>query len=218
MPAIERKVLPADHDDIIGSRDWLAGLHLEREDFAAARATRQEGLEILRKLHGPSHWRVTDARQTLQDVERRSAMTRDQRQKLAEAGRLNREIVALNRAGRSSEALASARHALAINKAVLGERHPDTATSLNNLAFVLWVQRDYAGVVPLLKEALTIAQDNLKLAAAAQSERQQLAMAGGAQSGISADQPRQPRRSENRHGRPRHPGYGLTRGRPPVPP
>jgi hypothetical protein len=60
---------------------------------------------------------------------------------------------------------------------VLGERHPLTTSSLSNLAFLLWAQRDYAGAAPLLKQALTIAQGNLELAAAAQSERQQLAMA-----------------------------------------
>jgi hypothetical protein len=35
---------------------------------------------------------VTDARLALQDVERLAAMSRDQRQKLAEAGRLNNEV------------------------------------------------------------------------------------------------------------------------------
>ncbi len=67
--------------------------------------------------------------------------------------------------------------ALAIRKEVLGERHPDYATSLYNLGFLLWAQRDYAGAAPLLKQALEIVEGNLDLAAAAQSERQQLAMA-----------------------------------------
>ena len=42
---------------------------------------------------------------------------------------------------------------------------------------LLWARRDYAGAAPFLKQALEIAQGNLDLAAAAQSERQQLAMA-----------------------------------------
>src|SRR5262249_7197936 len=42
---------------------------------------------------------------------------------------------------------------------------------------LLWAQRDHAGAAPLLKQVLEIAQRNLDLAAAAQSERQQLVMA-----------------------------------------
>ena len=52
MLAIERKVLPEDHDDLAGSLDWLTELHIEREDFAAAKAARQEALELLRKGRG----------------------------------------------------------------------------------------------------------------------------------------------------------------------
>jgi CHAT domain-containing protein/Tfp pilus assembly protein PilF len=156
MLAIERELLPADHDDIIGSLDWLAGLHTERADFAAAKATRQEALEILRKPYGEAHWKVTDARLALQDVERLAAMSRDQRQNLAEAVRLNREAVALHRAGRYGEAVKSARRALAIRQAVLGVRHPDTATCLNNLAAMLEAQGDYASARPLYEQALAI--------------------------------------------------------------
>ena len=46
--------------------------------------------------------------------------------------------------------------ALAICKAVLGERHPDTATSLNNLAELLRSQGDYAAAKPLYEQALAI--------------------------------------------------------------
>jgi hypothetical protein len=47
MLKIERKVLPAGHDDILGSLDWLTGLYLEHGDFAAAKSARQEALGIL---------------------------------------------------------------------------------------------------------------------------------------------------------------------------
>ena len=39
---------------------------------------------------------------------------------------------------------------------VLGERHPDTATSLNNLAVLLEAQGDYAAAKPLYEQALAI--------------------------------------------------------------
>ena len=39
---------------------------------------------------------------------------------------------------------------------MLGERHPDTATSLNNLAVLLQAQGDYAAAKPLHEQALAI--------------------------------------------------------------
>jgi CHAT domain-containing protein len=60
---------------------------------------------------------------------------------------------------------------------VQGEHHRLYAASLSNLAHLLQAQRDHVGAAPPLKQALEIAQGNLELAAAAQSERQQLAMA-----------------------------------------
>ena len=60
---------------------------------------------------------------------------------------------------------------------MLGERHPDTATSLNNLAYLLEAQGDYAAAKPLYEQAVDISRHNLDLAAAAQTERQQMAMA-----------------------------------------
>ena len=67
--------------------------------------------------------------------------------------------------------------ALAIRKAALGERHFDYALSLNHLAGLLWVQGDYAAAKPLYEQAVDICRDNLDLAADAQTERQQMAMA-----------------------------------------
>ena len=159
--AIERKTLPAGDAVLAVSLGRLAGLYLQREDFAAAKAARREALEILRQRHGAAHWRVTDARLALEDVQRRAGMTHDQRQELAEADRLNGEVIALYREGKSGEALKSARRALAIRKEVLGERHPNYATSLNNLASLLEAQGDYAGARPLYEQALAIRKEVL---------------------------------------------------------
>jgi len=131
MLAIERKILREDDADLLAvSLSWLGELQVEREDFAAARAARREALDILRKRLGESDWRVVDARWALADVERLAGMDRDQRDRLAEADRLNRTVLDLYGAGKYAEAVPAARQALAIRRAVLGERHPDTATSL----------------------------------------------------------------------------------------
>ena len=55
-----------------------------------------------------------------------------------------------------SEARPLFERALAIREKLLGPEHPDTATSLNNLANLLLDQRDLAGARPLLERALAI--------------------------------------------------------------
>ncbi len=161
MLATERNVLPADHADLTDSMEWLAGMHLEREEFAAAKTARVEALKILRKRYGEKHWKATDARLALEDVDRRIGMTQEQRQRVAEADRLNGEVMALIGAGKSGDALQPARRALAIREEALGERHPFCATSLNNLAFLLYSQKDYAPARPLYEKALTIYKEVL---------------------------------------------------------
>ena len=45
---------------------------------------------------------------------------------------------------------------MAIYEQVLGLQHPDTATSLNNLGFLLQAQRDLGGARPYYERALHI--------------------------------------------------------------
>src|SRR5271157_3948052 len=159
--AIERSVFPEGHEEILGSLDWLARVYTEQENFAAARAARQEALDILRKHYGDSHWKVTDARLALDNVDRQARMSREQRQKLAEATRLSQECGSLYRSGKYAEALKSARRALVLRRDVLGERHLDYAQSLNLLGLLLEAQGDYAGARPLLEQALAVRKEVL---------------------------------------------------------
>lgn len=156
MLAIERKVLPEGNEDIAGSLGWLAGLHAEREDFAAAIAAWRAALGVLRTGRDESDWRVVGARLALEDAERLAGMDRDRRARLVEAERLNRTVEDLYGAGKYAEAVPLARQALAIRKAVLGERHPATAQSLSSLALLLYAQGDYTAAKPLLEQALAI--------------------------------------------------------------
>jgi CHAT domain-containing protein/Tfp pilus assembly protein PilF len=161
MLAIERKVLPADDPDLAISLGWLADLHLGRDDFAAARAARQEALQILRKHFGEPHWKVTDARLALEYVDMRASRTAEQRQRLSEAVQLNEKVLALYNEGKYGEAVTAARNALSIHKELLGERHLYYATGLNNLALLLNLQRDYAAARPLYERALAIRMEVL---------------------------------------------------------
>ncbi|HEY7428890.1 MAG TPA: tetratricopeptide repeat protein, partial [Gemmataceae bacterium] len=174
--AIERQVFGDVHEDVAGSLESLAEMHHQRENFAAARKARQEVLTIRVKLHGEEHWKVTDARLALADVERLGRMTPRQRQRLAEANRLNGEVVALYQQGRFREAVDQARQVLEIRKQALGEQHPDYATSLNNLALLYLARNDGMQSLKLAHQAWQIIHAHLDLTANIQSERQQLRM------------------------------------------
>lgn len=67
-------------------------------------------------------------------------------------------------------------HALAVSEKMLGEQHPLTGDILLNLGYLYHARGDATKALPLLQRALAIARQQMELAAAVQSERQQLAM------------------------------------------
>jgi CHAT domain-containing protein/Tfp pilus assembly protein PilF len=156
MLALERQVFGDVHSDVADSLQFLAELHEEQEDFAAARKARQEVLAIQTKLRGADHWQVTDARLALEEVERLARLAPADRRRLAEAEQAADQVAPLYRQGKTGEALGLAQKALEIRKQVLGEHHPDVARSLNNLAFLYHFQGDYAQAEPLFRQALAI--------------------------------------------------------------
>jgi Flp pilus assembly protein TadD/regulator of replication initiation timing len=86
--------------------------------------------------------------------------TQDQ-EALAEAERLNQQVEELYQQGKYNEAIPLAEKALAIFKKVLGDNHPDTATSLNNLAALYQSQGRYSEAEPLYQQALAIRKKQL---------------------------------------------------------
>ncbi len=69
---------------------------------------------------------------------------------------MNQAVIYLKARGLAREAVPFAQRALAIREQALGPNHPDTASSLNNLASLYEHQGEYAKAEPLLKRALTI--------------------------------------------------------------
>jgi tetratricopeptide (TPR) repeat protein len=78
------------------------------------------------------------------------------RRLLQQAALLNAQVFQLYGRGEIKQALEPARQALAIRKKVLGEQHPDTALSLNNLGTLLRAQGDYVAARPYYEQALAI--------------------------------------------------------------
>ena len=79
----------------------------------------------------------------------------------AEAERLTQQVIQLYQQGKYNEAIPLAEQALAIRKQQLGDNHPDTAASLNNLAGLYLSQGRYSEAEPLLKQALAISKQQL---------------------------------------------------------
>jgi CHAT domain-containing protein len=80
---------------------------------------------------------------------------------LAEAERLNQQVIQLYQQGKYNEAIPLAEQALAIIKQQLGDNHPLTAQSLNNLAELYRVQGRYSEAEPLYNQALAIIKQQL---------------------------------------------------------
>src|SRR5262249_54014460 len=136
-------------------------LHEQREDFAAARPFRREALDSLTKLRGKTHWEVTDARQALADLDHLARLDRGQRQKLAEAVRLEQQANQLSGARKYREAVPLAERVVAARREVLGAEHPGTASALNGLGVLYDFLDDYARARPLYEQAAEVRKRTL---------------------------------------------------------
>jgi CHAT domain-containing protein/Tfp pilus assembly protein PilF len=160
--AIERELLGNVHLEVAGALEFLAMIQASLDDFPAARKARQEVLSIKTKLLGPEHWQVTDARIALEDVERLARMAPTDRRRLADAEPLSRQAVQLYQQGKTREAIPLAQRVMDTRRQLLGERHPDYASSLNNLAAMYVDQGEYAKAAPLYHQALEIRSQVLR--------------------------------------------------------
>ncbi|NET67072.1 MAG: tetratricopeptide repeat protein [Moorea sp. SIO1G6] len=75
-------------------------------------------------------------------------------EQLAKAKQLNQQVIELYKQGKYSEAIPLAQDALRIRKQLLGEEHPDIATSLNDLGLLYDAMGRYEQAEPLLNQAL----------------------------------------------------------------
>ena len=80
---------------------------------------------------------------------------------LAEAEKLNQQIIELDNQGKYDTAIPLAQQALEIRKRILGEKHPLIATSLSNLAGLYDNQGRYTEAEPLYRQALAMRQEIL---------------------------------------------------------
>jgi CHAT domain-containing protein/tetratricopeptide (TPR) repeat protein len=158
---LTREVLGDQHSRTLNLCQSLARAYEQQANFPAAKKHRQEVLATLTRLHAKDHWQVTDAQLALEHLQLLARLDPKERALLQEAAALNPRALQLRRAGQLHEALPLARQALALRRQVLGERHPDYAQSLNNLATLYVYQGEYAKAEPLYRQARDLAKQVL---------------------------------------------------------
>jgi CHAT domain-containing protein/tetratricopeptide (TPR) repeat protein len=156
MLAIERALFGDVHEEIADLMGLVATWHEARGDYGAAIKARAEVVTIREKLHGAGHWRTVDARWELATTQRLARMGPEQRRALQRAKQLHAAVIRLHAQGKSAEALKVALEAHDLFKVSLGEKHPDYALSLNNLAYLYVSKGEHARALPLYEQALAI--------------------------------------------------------------
>jgi tetratricopeptide (TPR) repeat protein len=149
--ALRKQVLGEKHPDHATSLSHLGLLYQAMRDYARARPLYEQALAIRKRALGEKHPEYATSLHNLGDLFRLL--------------------------GEPDRAKPLYEQALAIRKQVLGDKHPDYARTLNNLALLHQTLGDYPQAEELAEQGLAISRHNLELAAASQSEREQLAMA-----------------------------------------
>jgi tetratricopeptide (TPR) repeat protein len=124
--------------------------------FAEAVEPARKVLAICQKVCGPDHWQTADARRTIDDLQKIAALPEEGRQAMASVGALSDQEDAAYDGGRYADAIRLDRSLLEIRRRWLGEDHPDTAVSYNNLAGTLVDQGKLDEAEPLGRKALAI--------------------------------------------------------------
>jgi CHAT domain-containing protein/tetratricopeptide (TPR) repeat protein len=156
IAALEKEVLGETDARVIASLQRLARVIEALGQYTKAIRLRKEVVRLLERRLGKDHWQTSDARLALQDSRRRAGLSPEDRAALlqaqAEAGRAEQ----LSQQGRSREAVPIAVKVLAAYRQLLGEKHPDYARSLNNLAMLYQEMGEHSKALPLFLEARTL--------------------------------------------------------------
>ena len=148
------ETFPAESGRTFASLNWFAEIAEEAHDWPTAERARRDALTWGQKHLGAEHWRTTDARLTLENVQLLQKLTDSDRAELDRAKQSNTEIVQLTNAWKFDEAIAKARSVLDVRRRILGVKHVDYATGVLNLAIILFNLGETEQAAPLFLEAV----------------------------------------------------------------
>ncbi|HZW29178.1 MAG TPA: tetratricopeptide repeat protein, partial [Isosphaeraceae bacterium] len=124
--------------------------------FAEAVEPARKVLAICQKGLGPDQWQTADASRTVDDLRMMADLPEDGRKALGSVRILDQKADSERRRGHYAEAERIDRALLEIRRKWLGEAHPVTALSSNNLAYDLDHQGKHAAAETLFRQALAI--------------------------------------------------------------
>ena len=159
--AIEREVFGPDHLSVDRSLGFLAELNENLRNFAAATRYRRDLLARLVKRNGADHWQTVDARLRLEDIAVFAKWSADQWQQLKRAWQDNERAILLYQQGNYADALPRFVAAMEVKRQLLGEKHPDYASALSNLAALYLAQGDTIRGESLARRAVEVLRQAL---------------------------------------------------------
>jgi tetratricopeptide (TPR) repeat protein len=112
--------------------------------------------ELRQKVQGADHWQAVNARWVVAALRRVLQQGAETQKEYAGLSAMGRQAAALEGKGRYRDAQPIRRDILAIRRKVLGDEHPETATSYNNVASNLDDQGNYAEAEAGYRKALAI--------------------------------------------------------------
>jgi len=126
------------------------------DNYAEAIRQREELLALRTRGQGAEHWQTVDEKWALAATTKVAALAEEKRAGWRQAEKGAAAAERLEQQAQYDKALALCQERLKWCREVLGENHPHTAISYNNLAFNLNAQGKYGEAWPLLQKALDI--------------------------------------------------------------
>jgi tetratricopeptide (TPR) repeat protein len=124
--------------------------------YAEALASARDFLALRASESSADPTRVKDAKRLVATLEFASALSEEARKELAQADKLERDVIAAYEGGNFSAGQESARRQLEIRRRLLGPQHVDIAESLDDLGDLTRRSGDYAGAEQPLRESLAM--------------------------------------------------------------
>jgi CHAT domain-containing protein/Tfp pilus assembly protein PilF len=150
-----KKLSEADAKRVAELNKVIDGLYRAGK-FAEAVEPARQVVAIAEKALGPDHWGTADARRKVETLRAIAGLPEEGRRAMAADPAFYQEAAQAYRTARYPEAERLARQNVEVRQRWLGEDHPDTALSYNNLAGVFGKQGKLAEAEAMHRKALAI--------------------------------------------------------------